>query len=72
MRCIIKLGDWVEALINLLTLGHGQSIAEWVAKKLGYQDCGCQQRKEWLNNLVGCKNKDIKITNGKKSKVRSR
>lgn len=49
----IKLGDYVEALINVITLGFGQRLSEWIAiDLLGYQSCGCCKRKEWLNQLT--------------------
>jgi len=49
----IKLGDCVEFLIDLFTLGYGKRISEWIAiDVLGYQSCGCCQRKEWLNKLT--------------------
>ena len=53
--CIIKFGTWLEGLINVLTLGHGKALAGWIAGKLGYSDCGCDRRREWLDNLFGCK-----------------
>jgi hypothetical protein len=53
--CIIKLGNIVDGLINVVTLGWGKDIAGWVAwtffKKT---DCGCEQRRIWLNELCGC------------------
>jgi hypothetical protein len=55
----IKLGDWVEKLIAIITLGYGLSIAKYVAKKLGYNDCGCETRKQWLNTLFN--KQDIKL-----------
>jgi|LakMenEpi03Aug12_release.lakeMendotaPanAssembly.Ray.scaffolds.fasta_scaffold4416352_2 hypothetical protein len=55
----IKLGDWVEKFIAIITLGYGHSIATWVAKKMGYSTCGCETRKEWLNTLFN--KKDIKL-----------
>ena len=61
MKCIIKLGDWIEAIISFFTLGHGHYLAQWIANKLGYEDCGCDARKKWLNELAGCKQKDIKL-----------
>ena len=61
MKCVVRLGDWIEAIISFLTLGHGLYLAQYIAHKLGYEDCGCDRRKEWLNNLVGCKQKDIKL-----------
>lgn len=49
----IKLGDYVEALIHVVTLGFGQRLSEWIAiDVLGYESCGCCQRKEWLNKLT--------------------
>ena len=52
----IKIGDYVEALIHVITLGFGQRLSEWIAIDiLGYKSCGCCERKEWLNRLT---NKD--------------
>ena len=49
----IKLGDYVEALIHVLTLGFGQRLSEWIAiDVLGKESCGCCERKEWLNRLT--------------------
>jgi hypothetical protein len=56
MKCLIRLGDFVEGLINVFTLGHGKQLAGWIANKLGYASCGCQERKIWLNELCGCIN----------------
>ena len=56
MKCIIRLGDFTEGLINVLSLGHGKTLASWIALKLGYQDCGCESRRLYLNKLCGCKN----------------
>jgi hypothetical protein len=56
MKCIIRLGDFVEGLINVFTLGHGKTFAGWIALKLGYKDCGCERRRLWLNQLCGCQN----------------
>jgi hypothetical protein len=50
---IIKIGDYVEALIHVLTLGFGHRLSSWIAIDiLGYKNCGCCQRKEWLNKLT--------------------
>ena len=50
---VIKLGDWVEALIHVITLGFGQRLSEWIAiDVLGFKSCGCCERKEWLNRLT--------------------
>ncbi len=40
-----KLGDKVEALIN--------KVMPKIAKKVKEKDCGCEERKIWLNNLGG-------------------
>ena len=53
--CIIKLGNIVEGLIEVITLGWGKDLAGWIALKLGYANCGCAERKIWLNELCGCK-----------------
>ena len=54
--CIIKLGNYVEALIHVLTLGFGKRLSTWIAVDiLGYQSCGCEERRIWLNKLT-CKN----------------
>lgn len=49
----IKLGDYTEALIHVLTLGFGKKISKWIAVDLlGYQSCYCCERKQWLNRLT--------------------
>lgn len=49
----IKLGDYAEALIHVVTLGLGERIALFVAKTFFDSDsCGCCERKEWLNKLT--------------------
>ena len=49
----IKIGDWVEALIHVITLGYGKRLSQWIAVDvLGYQSCGCCERREWLNKLT--------------------
>lgn len=60
--CYIKLGDMTEGLISLITLGNGKSIAMYIAKNIfGKDDCGCEQRRIYLNQIT-CKEKDgIKI-----------
>ena len=59
--CIVKLGNMVEAAIELVTLGRGKDMATWIAKKLGFKSCGCDERKEWLNKIVGCLPPTIKL-----------
>lgn len=52
--CIIRIGNIVEGIINILTLGHGKELAGYIANKLGYISCGCEERRIWLNKLGGC------------------
>ena len=58
--CIIKVGNILDGLINVLTLGWGKSIASWIAFNLGYENCGCEERRIWLNEFFGC-NEGIKL-----------
>lgn len=55
MICLIKVGNLIDGLINILTLGWGKDIAGWVANRLGYSDCNCEKRRIFLNELFGCK-----------------
>ncbi len=48
----IKLGDWVEALIHVITFGFGERIALGIASLFGKNSCGCCERKQWLNRLT--------------------
>ena len=52
--CYIKLGDMLEGFISIITFGNGKEIAGWIATKLGYQSCGCEERRIYLNRLT-CK-----------------
>lgn len=45
------LGDIVEKGISLATFGQGKRLADKLARKQGKKGCGCQKRKEALNNL---------------------
>ena len=47
----MKLGDFTELLIKIITLGQGKRIANYIAKKLGYESCNCDNRKEALNKI---------------------
>ena len=53
----MKLGDLVEKLIHIITLGQGKKIATKIAKLRGKEDCGCNRRKNKLNKL----GKNIKL-----------
>jgi hypothetical protein len=48
----IKLGTWLEVLIEIFTLGYGEHIALWIARLFGKNSCGCCERKHWLNRLT--------------------
>ena len=49
----IQLGTYLEALIHVCTLGYGARLSEWIAiDLLGYESCGCCERKEFLNRLT--------------------
>jgi len=47
----MRLGDKLEYIINIITFGKGKTIATWIANKLGYEDCGCENRKNILNQI---------------------
>ena len=47
----MKLGNKLEYIINIITFGKGKAIATWIANKLGFEDCGCENRKNFLNNI---------------------
>ena len=50
---MIRIGDYVEALIHVVTLGYGKRITTYIAVDLmGFESCGCCERKEWLNRLT--------------------
>ena len=48
----MRLGDIVEKLIAFITFNQGKKIATYIAKLRGTEDCGCDRRKEKLNNLT--------------------
>ena len=35
----IKLGNLIELIIKIITLGQGKRIASYIAKKVGYESC---------------------------------
>jgi hypothetical protein len=47
----MKLGDLLEKLISIITFNQGKRIATFIAKLFGKEDCGCERRKQNLNNL---------------------
>ena len=48
----MRLGNKLETIIKIVTFGQGKAIATWIANKLGYEDCGCDDRRENLNNIT--------------------
>lgn len=54
--CIIKVGNIVSAILDIIFLGRAKDIAGFIAiKLLGKQSCGCLERQIYLNELFGCK-----------------
>ena len=47
----MKLGNLVEKIINIITIGQGKRLATWVANKMGYEKCDCDKRKQSLNKI---------------------
>jgi hypothetical protein len=47
----IKLGDLIEFIIKIITLGQGKKIATYIANKMGYEKCDCEDRKKALNKI---------------------
>lgn len=43
------LGGLIEKIIKIITFGQGHHIALFIAKKMGYDDCGCRARKTKLD-----------------------
>jgi hypothetical protein len=46
------LGDFLHYLIKIFTFAQGEKIANLIAKKIfKKEDCGCNKRRNYLNNL---------------------
>jgi hypothetical protein len=52
--CLIRLGSILEGLIAVITLGNGKDVASYIATKLGYKSCGCDERRIAMNKWT-CK-----------------
>lgn len=53
--CIVKVGNIVAGLLDVIFLGRAKDIAGFIAIKwLGKQSCGCLERQAYLNELFGC------------------
>jgi hypothetical protein len=48
----VGLGTFIAFLLDILTAGYAKDIAGWVANKLGYQSCGCDEREALLNKYT--------------------
>ena len=46
------LGDTIAKFTNFFGI---DKFADWVAKKLGKKDCGCNRRRKTLNKIVSYK-----------------
>lgn len=58
-KCILPFGSWLESLINVLTFGWGKELAGWIAWTFfRTHDCGCDRRRDYLDNLFNCKHKN--------------
>lgn len=55
MICLIKVGNFVEGLINVISFGWGKDLAGYISLKFfNNPDCGCERRRVYLNELFGC------------------
>jgi hypothetical protein len=55
MICIIKVGNIVSAVLDIVFLGRAKDIAGWIAIKLfKKQSCGCAERQSAMNAFFGC------------------
>ena len=53
--CIIKVGNIVSAVLDIIFLGRAKDIAGFFAIKIfNKQSCGCIERQAYLNELFGC------------------
>lgn len=55
------VGDWIQKVINFVTMGFGKSIAQKIAEWLGFEDCGCSERQRKINEFFGCKGKKLNL-----------
>lgn len=54
--CIIKVGNIIAGILDVLFLGRAKDIAGFIAIKIFNQkSCGCIERQIYLNELFGCK-----------------
>jgi hypothetical protein len=53
----LRLGDIIHYFLLIISLGQSKKISTYVANKLGFEDCGCDKRRQYLNNLFLPENK---------------
>jgi len=54
--CVIKVGNIVSAILDIIFLGRAKDIAGFIAIKIfKKQSCGCAERQSALNEFFGCK-----------------
>ena len=47
----VGFGTILAFIIDVFTIGMGKSIANYIAMKKGYDNCGCDARIEYLNKM---------------------
>ena len=53
--CIIKVGNIVSAILDIIFLGRAKDIAGFIAIKIfNKQNCGCAERQSAMNAFFGC------------------
>ena len=53
--CIVKVGNIVAGLLDVIFLGRAKDIAGFIAIKIfGLTDCGCESRKRKWDAFFGC------------------
>ncbi len=54
--CIIRIGNIVAGLIEVITFGWGKDLAGWIAWTFFRNpSCGCEERRIKMNSWLGCK-----------------
>ena len=53
--CIIKVGNILAAIFDIVLLGRAKDIAGFIAIKVfNKQSCGCSERQSAINAFFGC------------------
>jgi len=49
----IHLGTILKWVIEIISLGTGKYISQWIAIDLfGFESCKCCEREQWINRLT--------------------